>query len=191
MKADTLVLKTAYRILLIVGYVLYGSPFAYAAPIVIFDSGQTQSLVPYFKTINTQAAIQAQMQQQSSLAALPTEGSASERLQMLAQALPVRTPEMTPGAVRPQILKMPYLERPVFVIGADPLSAQWLQQHRPRLNTLHAVGLVVNVDTAEQLAELKQLGNPLELYALPGTSFAKQFGLAHYPALISASRIEQ
>lgn len=162
-----------------------------AAPTVIFDSGQTQSLVPYFKAVKTQGEIIAQMQLPPSLAALPVEGSTSERLKILAQALPVMTPEMTPGAVASQTLNMPYLERPVFVVGADRLSAQWLQQHQQRLNTLHAVGLVVNVDNAGQLAQLKQIGAPLELYALPGSSFAKQFALSHYPALISASRIEQ
>ncbi len=37
------------------------------------------------------------------------------------------------------------------------------------IKTLHAVGLVVNVDDTGQLAQLKQIGAPLELYALPGS----------------------
>ncbi len=191
MKASIPMMKKRFLLLLMVVPALQSLTPVHAAPTVIFDSGQTQSLVSYFKSIKSQAAISAQTQQPSPHAALPVEGTASERLQVQAHALPVRTPEMTPGAVAPQTLKMPYLERPVFVVGADRLSAHWLQKHRQRLNTLHAVGLVVNVNTGGQLAQLKQIAAPLELYALPGSSFAKQFALSHYPALISASRIEQ
>ncbi len=191
MKASIPTMKTRFLLLLMVVSAWQGLTPVHAAPTVIFDSGRTLSLVPYFKSIKTQAAISAQTQQPSPLAALPVEGTASERLQVQAHTLPVRTPEMTPGAVRPQSVNMPYLERPVFVVGYDRLSLQWLQLHRQRLETLHALGLVVNVEDTQQLTQLRQLATPLELHALPGSSFAKQFALSHYPALISASRIEQ
>jgi integrating conjugative element protein (TIGR03765 family) len=79
----------------------------------------------------------------------------------------------------------------VFIIGVDTLSLQWLQHHRERLNALHAVGWVVNVQTTEQLIQLKQQVVPLELVALSGSELARQFALSHYPVLISSSRMEQ
>lgn len=98
---------------------------------------------------------------------------------------------MTPGTVTSKSIGIKSLERPVFIIGADKLSAGWLQRHRQRLQTLHAIGLVVNVNHRVQLAQLQAIGIGLDMHALPGSSLAKQFALVHYPVLISATRIEQ
>ena len=155
-----------------------------AEPVVIFDSGKTQPLAAYLPAVKP--TVQTAFEVTTTATVLN-----AEHLQVLSQSLPVITPELTPGNVAPKTLSIPYLERPLFIIGADALSLQWLQQHRERLNTLHAVGWVVNVQTAAQLAQLKQQSVPLELVALPGSELAQQFGLSHYPVLISSARIEQ
>jgi integrating conjugative element protein (TIGR03765 family) len=155
-----------------------------AKPVVIFDNGKTQPLTAYLPAVKlpVQNAFQA-----STTATIFN----ADRLQVLAHSLPVTTPDLTPGKVLPKAVSIPYLERPVFIIGADVFSLQWLQRHRERLNTLHAVGWVVNVENAKQLAQLKQQAAPLELVALSGSELAQQFGLSHYPVLISSARIEQ
>ncbi len=155
-----------------------------AEPVVIFDSGKTQPLAAYLP------AVKPTVQTAFEVSTTPTVLNA-QRLPILAHSLPVTTPELTPGNVAPKNLSIPYLERPVFIIGADALSLQWLQRHRERLNTLHAVGWVVNVENAKQLAQLKQQAAPLELVALSGSELAQQFDLSHYPVLISSARIEQ
>jgi integrating conjugative element protein (TIGR03765 family) len=157
---------------------------SWAEPVVIFDTGKTQPLAAYLPAIKS--PIQTAFQAPVTAAIL-----SAERLQVLAHSLPVTTPDLTPGKVLPKAVSIPYLERPVFIIGADVFSLQWLQRHRERLNTLHAVGWVVNVENAKQLAQLKQQAAPLELVALPGSELAQQFGLSHYPVLISSARIEQ
>jgi integrating conjugative element protein (TIGR03765 family) len=155
-----------------------------AEPVVIFDSGKTQPLAAYLPAVKL--PVQTAFQTSTTATVLN-----AERLQVLSQSLPAITPELTPGKVAPKTLSIPYLERPVFIIGADALSLQWLQHHRGRLNMLHAVGLVVNVQTAEQLAQLKQQTVPLELVALSGSELARQFALSHYPVLVSSARMEQ
>jgi integrating conjugative element protein (TIGR03765 family) len=155
-----------------------------AEPVVIFDSGKTQPLAAYLPAVKS--TVQTAFEVTTTATVLN-----AEHLQVLSQSLPVITPELTPGNVAPKTLSIPYLERPVFIIGADALSLQWLQQHRERLNTLHAVGWVVNVETVVQLKQLKQQTTPLELVALSGSELAKQFALSHYPVLISTGRIEQ
>jgi integrating conjugative element protein (TIGR03765 family) len=155
-----------------------------AEPVVIFDSGKTQPLAAYLPAVKP--PVQTAFEVSTTATVLN-----AERLQVLSQSLPVITPELTPGQVEPKTLSIPYLERPLFIIGADAVSLQWLQQHRGRLSTLNAVGWVVNVQTAEQLAQLKQQASPLELVALSGSELAQQFGLSHYPVLISSARIEQ
>ncbi|WP_176371139.1 integrating conjugative element protein [Crenothrix polyspora] len=160
------------------------APHIMAEPVVIFDNGKTQPLAAYLPAVKP--TVQTAFEVTTTATVLN-----AEHLQVLSQSLPVITPELTPGNVAPKTLSIPYLERPVFIIGADALSLQWLQQHRERLNTLHAVGWVVNVETVAQLKQLKQQTTPLELVALSGSELAQQFGLDHYPALISTNRIEQ
>ena len=194
-------MRVGYLMFLLMGY---GPMTSYAVTTVIFDSGQTTSLLSYFTNAREgrSSALQNVLagnalnvhptgQPQASITGFPVEGRANERQQVLARSLPVRTPELTPGLLNPVSINIPSLARPIFVVGADRLSAEWLGQHRTRLIDLHAVGLVVNVETVEQLATLKQWATPLELHAFPASLLAKQFTLAHYPALISASRIEQ
>jgi integrating conjugative element protein (TIGR03765 family) len=106
-------------------------------------------------------------------------------------ALPVQTPELTPGTLSAYATDLKYLNVPVFIVGWDTLSVAWLKLHRQRLTELHAVGMVVNMDTPAHLADLKALVPNLELYPLPGSALARTLSLAHYPALISTSRIEQ
>jgi integrating conjugative element protein (TIGR03765 family) len=180
MKSGACNIKTAWAMALAILHASQGL----AEPVVIFDTGKTQSLAAYLPAIKPPT--------QTAFAAQTTAASLSvERLQVLEHSLPVTTPELTPGNVETKTLSIPYLERPVFIIGADALSLQWLQRHRERLNTFHAVGWVVNVENAEQLAQLKQQAAPLELVALSGSELARQFGLSHYPVLISTTRIEQ
>ena len=163
---------------------------AYAAPVVIYDSGNSLSLIPYFKAIKLQADNQTRYPPATPVPAnIPV--TASERQQILAKVLPVRTPELTPGLVSPKAIRLPAMLRPVFIIGADRLSVQWFQKHRQQLQGLNAKGLVVNVETQAQLAALKQLLLPLDIVAFSGASYAKQFALSHYPVLISAAGIEQ
>ncbi|SJM91032.1 PFL_4695 family integrating conjugative element protein [Crenothrix polyspora] len=180
MKSATGNIKTAWVMALAILHASQGM----AEPVVIFDTGKTQSLAAYLPAIKppTQTAFTAQ----TTAASLN-----AERLPILSHSLPMTTPELTPGNVALKTLSIPYLERPVFIIGADALSLQWIQRHRERLDTLHAVGWVVNVENAEQLAQLKQQAAPLELVALSGSELAQQFGLSHYPVLISSARMEQ
>jgi len=54
-----------------------------------------------------------------------------------------------------------------------------------------AVGLVVNVETAEGLNQLRALGPGLTLVPVAGSDLALRLQLRHYPALITESGIEQ
>ncbi|MCV6098183.1 PFL_4695 family integrating conjugative element protein, partial [Pseudomonas aeruginosa] len=54
-----------------------------------------------------------------------------------------------------------------------------------------AVGLVVNVETAQSLARLRALVPGVPLAPVAGDDLADRLGLRHYPALITATGIEQ
>lgn len=103
--------------------------------------------------------------------------------------LPVRSTLLSAGTVQPREIQAPGLT-PFFVIGDEERSRQWLRLHAARLRSLHAVGLVVNVETTEALIALRALAPDLLLSPTPGNDLAQRLGLRTYPALITATGIE-
>lgn len=104
--------------------------------------------------------------------------------------LPVRSELLTPGKVESVNIQA-FGMTPIFLIGDDPLSKQWLANNKAKLVQLRANGMVVNVKSANGLANLKAIVPELQLAPIAGDDIAKRLGLKHYPVLITASSIEQ
>ncbi|KEZ76697.1 integrating conjugative element protein [Salinisphaera hydrothermalis] len=108
-----------------------------------------------------------------------------------ADMLPVASDRLTPGHVEPRKLSMPASMTPFFIIGAGPLSLRWLKQRGQRLHQLHAVGLVVNVQSVDQLQQLRAAGNGLVMRPVAGDDIAARLHLSHYPVLVTPQGIQQ
>jgi len=150
----------------------------FAAPHVIFDSGNTQNMQPYMASVkppDKTALLQS--------AVMPKNKNMKR--------LPVRTPELTPGKVQRQDIHNPYLDTPFFIVGADRLSHQWLIEHKQQLKALNAIGIAVNVESSSQLAALQHSAGGLKINPVKGGKLARQLSLSHYPVLISSGLIEQ
>jgi len=104
--------------------------------------------------------------------------------------LPVHSARLTPGKVERRIIHASGL-RPLFLIGDDARSRTWLRARIESLRTLRAVGFVVNVDSPDALASLRQLASGVTLVPASGDDLAQRLKLNHYPALITATGIEQ
>jgi integrating conjugative element protein (TIGR03765 family) len=104
--------------------------------------------------------------------------------------LPVHSAQLSLGSVPRRIIAAPGLS-PLFLIGDDPVSRMWLQQHLQALRRIFATGFVVNVDTPEALRSLRTLARGLTLSAVPGDDLAQRLGIQHYPVLITSTGIEQ
>lgn len=143
-----------------------------AEPVVIFDNGRTTRLPNQPQPLHIQTPVSANFDVQIA-------------------PLPVKIPSMSPGKVMSRAIDRPYLDRPVFIVGADPLSIRWLRLHQAQLKQLNAVGLAVNVETQAQLRQLQNAAGGLAIHPLAGDAIAAQLALAHYPVLITGSRIEQ
>ncbi|MDA8520410.1 integrating conjugative element protein [Acidovorax sp. NCPPB 4044] len=107
-----------------------------------------------------------------------------------AALLPVRSTRLSPGAVDARPLDAPGLT-PFFLVGDDPRSRAWLRQRQDQLRGLRAAGLVVNVESQQGLDALRSLAPGLALFPASGDDLARRLGLRHYPALLTATRIEQ
>lgn len=164
--------KTA---LLITGALSSGT--AIAVPAVIYDSGQTKPMGHYLAAIEKE-------QSRTGIHPPPAVNPSLKNL-------PVRTPEMTPGLVAAKRIDQHHLSRPLFLLGSDDRSKRWLHQYREKLIQAQAVGMIVNVETKQELNELERIGRGLKMVAAPGSQLAKELGITHYPILISEFRIEQ
>jgi integrating conjugative element protein (TIGR03765 family) len=104
--------------------------------------------------------------------------------------LPVHSAHLAPGPVSRRVIQAPGLT-PFFLAGDDPHSRVWIKEHRDILQRLGAVGFIVQVESAGALASLRQLAHGLTLVPASADDLAHRLDLTHYPALVTATGIEQ
>ena len=155
-----------------------------ASPIVVEDRGGVSAL-PYYQTLNLQPRTP-----EEAPVVPPMMPPAPSGANGAAGRLPVRSLLLTPGAVTRRVIQAPGLS-PIFLIGDDARSRAWLQQRIEPLRKLNAIGLIVNVESSAALDELRGLAPGLVLVPVSGDDLAQRLGLSHYPALITATGIEQ
>ena len=88
------------------------------------------------------------------------------------------------GLFRPE-----WLAHPVFLVGTDPLSRQWLSQHRQPLIALGASGLVVQAESERAFKQVQQLAGGASLAPMVGdwlTTTLRRAGVQTYPLLVLA-----
>jgi integrating conjugative element protein (TIGR03765 family) len=159
---------------------------------VIHDSGDTKPLAPFLQILQQAQKVDSQ-QPASPDEVLNTTGSVYiERL------LPIRSPELRPGALTNPILPEGVQKRlaqgfprPFFLVGSDRLSEQWLSHRRKELIEIGAVGMLVQADTAEEVQRMAAIGRGLTITLGSASDLAKSLGIVHYPVLITSKGLEQ
>ncbi len=157
------------------------SVMAQADLTVIYDSGHTQPIAPFFEVFESKEALP----QQSPIPTKPSLGAADPKAW-----LPIQSPGLSPGLVQARAHDRPFT-RPFFLIGSDTRSRQWLQTHSDRLKEIGAVGMLVQAETVDDLQTIASLADGLSILPASGSDIAKALGVSHYPVLISAHGIEQ
>lgn len=174
------------RAFALLGVAVTGSAVPQAHELIIVDHLGGVSALPYYRALNLGPRHTPQSLAEPAPVLPP---SASTRYNE-ADMLPVRSDQLTPGPVERRAINVPGL-KPLFLIGDDDRSRAWLRSRSPDLRALRAFGLVVNVSSTEALASLRRLVPDLILTPASGDDLAARLGLHHYPALITATDIEQ
>lgn len=143
--------------------------------IVVEDRGGVSAL-PYYQDLNPEPTAQSIV-----LPGLGVRGSG---------AFPVRSVQLTPGKENSRVINAPGLQ-PLFLVGDDELSRTWLSQRREQLLQLQAVGVVINVGSAERFAEVQRWAGTLQIVPAPADDLAQRLGIRHYPLLITATTLQQ
>lgn len=104
--------------------------------------------------------------------------------------LPVRSERLTPGTVPPRTLDLPAIT-PLFLVGQDLASLDWLSRHAQALRDLGASGLAVEVADVQALRRIQAAAPGVNIWPVSGDDIAEQLKLEHYPVLITPTGLEQ
>lgn len=118
----------------------------------------------------------------------PAPGIPSELKE--ADLLPIVSHVMTPGQVESRKFELPAM-LPIFLVGEDNLSQQWLAAHRDKLLQMQATGMVVHVSNPKSLNRLREIASPLTLMPISADDLAQRLHLTHYPVLIDSQGLYQ
>ncbi|RTB44122.1 integrating conjugative element protein [Pseudomonas aeruginosa] len=155
-------------------------------PLIVVDDRGGASALPYYESLDLRPRATVSGQAQPAVMTQPSRiAPASE-----ADMLPVRSPKLRPGLVVGRAISAPGL-RPFFLVGDDDMSREWLRQRAASLRARNAVGMVVNVDSMAALTRLRDLAPGILLSPIAADDLAERLGVRHYPALITATAIEQ
>jgi integrating conjugative element protein (TIGR03765 family) len=160
---------------------------------VIYDTGHTESITPYLKTLQA-----ADSQHLTTAAGNPTPDSDLMGAAQLSNLLPIRSPGLTPGEISSHTVSETIQKRlamgnapPFFIIGSDDMSLRWLQSHRAALQRMGAVGMLVQAETEAEVRRVAGLAQGLPITLGSASDIAQALGIRRYPVLISANGVEQ
>lgn len=108
----------------------------------------------------------------------------------LTWVLPVHSARLSPGTVPPRTLKLPGFT-PLFLVGHDATSLEWLAKHAQTLQELGASGLAVEVADAPALRRIQEAAPGVDIWPVSGDDIAERLELEHYPVLITPTGLEQ
>ena len=156
-----------------------------ASPLkILHDSGNTEPLIPILREAGFL---------DDGTWRLPEGQGAPYMPPPQAALMHVESPSLSPGvqARIPTGRGGAHLPRPIFLVGPDQTSIDWISSNRERLAEVGAVGLVVESSDQQTISKIKAAAGDLPLALGSGETLAAQFGITHYPVLIGPQWIEQ
>ena len=158
-------------------------PAAVMALTVIQASNDTVSLIPYVTSMGNDET------PTNSLALTPEQVANLKPFSVEASQFPLESP-LSAGKVDTHAVNLPALTQPLFVIGDDTFSLQWLQQNTAALKKMHAVGLITNVGSELRYKTIEQTSGwvllPVSLEGIESL-----VPVTHLPFLLTATAVMQ
>jgi integrating conjugative element protein (TIGR03765 family) len=80
---------------------------------------------------------------------------------------------------------------PIFVVGNDERSRDWISDNKSYLSKINARGFVTNITSENEYRSLQDFAKPLSLSAIPLDELAQSLELRVYPVLITSEEMAQ
>ena len=149
--------------------------------VVVYDAGGTVSAAPYLE--------------RPALSRDAGERALDRALRQLPETARPEEPAFSPvdpGPLRagpPSRKRIPGLARPVFAVGADPASLEWLAANAARLRRSGAQGFLASASTEEAFSRARAAAARLGLRLEPvsGEALADAYGARSYPFVAEPS----
>jgi len=77
-----------------------------------------------------------------------------------------------------------------FIIGDDPVSKHWFNEHAKELRQLHALGFITNIKSAQTLDELQTVSD-LPLLPANVDDLMEVLATTHYPLISNKGDVWQ
>ena len=171
----------------------FASVSAIAELTVIHDTGHTKPIAPLLKPFVSDQGLS----DHPGTAADSTDQKVLDGA-TLSNLLPVRSPGLLVGDLAGRQLEPDVRARlaqgnprPFFLIGSDRVSLEWLATHRDALQSLGAVGMLVQADTEQDVRHVAEISQGLSITIGSGSDVAGALGVDRYPVLITRDGITQ
>ncbi len=116
-----------------------------------------------------------------------------EKTRLSVARFPVISRTLSPGQpekTTAQEMKYHGVMKPMFIVGYDDHSLQWLVDNREKLEGKNAIGLIVNIENTGQLEEMRDIvGDEILLQPMNGDGLAGALGIKHYPVWVDSNGI--
>jgi len=130
-------------------------------------------------------SISKYMPKNDAMAQMEKQRWSRKNTSMLNSGFPIVSNNLTVGKITDDEANNVMYEmasQPMFIIGYDPVSVNWLNANKNLLSDNHAIGLVVNIATKEQMDELQRIvGNGVLMQPTSGDVLAEHLKIKHYP----------
>jgi len=170
-------------------------------PFVIGKTGPTHPIQTYTQMVDPKIKVKIQQLKQEitkitekadmQKSLLIQQTSAQKPRTITFDNFPIKTKEMTPGYVKPTKLNLSMLPQPIFVIGSDDMSLNWLKKYQKRLKAVNAIGMLVQANNKTDYEQVQRIANGLTILPMSGEVVAQQLKIYHYPLLITRKLAEQ
>ena len=104
---------------------------------------------------------------------------------------PIESPGMAPGVIKRREISLPQLIKPIFLIGSDTHSIEWLKNNKERLLQNNAIGLLVQAVNQQDADLIKKIAGEITILPMSGESIGQKLKIKNYPVLITRNYIEQ
>lgn len=152
---------------------------------VLYDAGHTQPAAPYTGSIKLTTPMKLSQELASKKRLIQ-----AQQINVNQLLYPSHSAFHQCTVITHRLTAAHFSATPLFLMGTDAVSLQWAKQNAQKLKSVHAFGMITNVDTAAQTVAIEH-ATGLTLMPVSLAGLAAVIGTQCYPFLIDQGWVVQ